>query len=109
MTKLRVPFEKDGNIAYTRYPERDRINKGLIWKDNYEFDDQLKFICFSNTGHSEYVELESVIDGRKYNMRMNYFADCIRRANNGVGPIFSGRWTFHHVGNIYGVKPVEGK
>lgn len=102
--KYKIPFSK--NIDRMLYYVDDNYFN-VEWKDNYIFDDDLKYIGYNGGRSAMTMVLESVNNLRKYYMFWTYFDECIRRDNNSPGPVFHGKWTFIKTGKNYSVKPVE--
>lgn len=102
----KIPFSKHTGEMLSYTWGCDESNPNIDWKDNYVFDDELKYVSYIGGRSSMSMKVESLRDGRRYNMFWTYFDDCIRRDNNGPGPTFSGKWTFVKTGQNYSVKPV---
>ena len=100
---IRVPFDKEGNVLSC-----DNTRYGFpppVWRDNYIFEDTLKFVRFQNMKTSVHVELRSLRDNREYEMFLNELERCIR-LNAISNAEITGQFTFVKRGTNYSVSYV---
>jgi hypothetical protein len=99
MTKgqYKIPFDTDGNLM--GYPEQWR---DIVWRDNYQFDDVLKFDSYYRGRSAAGMFMVSTTTGSHYQMFLRDFEDLINTVIIDHG-VVSGRWTFTKRGANYGI------
>lgn len=113
MKKIMIPFSTyDGRaLSYTgcmpgdAYDERHN-NGRWVWKENYIFDDDLKFDGFHRGCSSAGATFKSLNDGKKYNVFLKDLADIINSDALQSG-IIHGQFTFVKRGYNYGLRYVK--
>lgn len=96
-----IPFDKNGNQLHYPYGYSD-VEK---WKDNYVFEDEIKFINLHRFGVSSvYAQFESTTTGKKFTMFTKDLSDCFNDFVNGK---LKATFTFCKRGQNYGIKVVK--
>lgn len=108
--KTLIPFSTlDGNMcSYTGclpYSTADTArNKGRwIWKENYVFEDELKFKGFYRGCSSAGAKFISLKDGKEYNVFLKDLEQIIT-AKDLCSGVISGQFTFVKRGSNYGIR-----
>lgn len=96
-----IPFDNDGNQKH--YPESW---KGLQWKDNYEFDDELHFTTYGRGRSAAYFIGAMASNGMTVNVFITDFMDLMPHMVHGK---VTGKFSFVKRGQNYGCKLVEAK
>lgn len=114
---MMIPFSThDGNmLSYTGcfpgdYKDEKYNNGRWVWKENYIFEDDLKFDGFYRGCSSAGATFTSLNDGKEYNVFLKDLADIISSDDLRSG-IIHGRFTFVMRGCNYGLRwlqPAEG-
>lgn len=97
--KYQIPFKGDSLLHYT-----DCYHKDVIWKDNYEFLDELEYIEYSRGRSSTIFYFKSKKDSKSYSMFISDFNKVVSKMTNGI---IVGRFTFVKKGSNYGVQMIE--
>ena len=85
----------------------EKYNNGKwVWKENYVFDDDLKFDGFYRGCSSAGAIFKSLNDGKEYNVFLKDLADIIKLDGFRSG-IIHGQFTFVKRGQNYGLRYVE--
>ncbi len=103
---IRVPFDKEGNVL-----SGDNTRYGFpppVWRDNYIFEDTLKFVRFQNMKTSIHAELRSLRDDREYRMFPSELERCIH-LNAISNAEITGQFTFVKRGTNYSVSYVDSE
>lgn len=93
-----IPFDKDGNLM--GYAGDVGSYKPHEWRDNYVFDDVLKFEHFERGRSAAHAIFRSGSNNATYQMFLTHLADVMRGINYGL---LDGRFTFIKKGKNYGV------
>jgi len=90
----------------------ERINNGryitvdeVIWKPNFEFEDKLKYLCYSRGRSSAKIHFQSEATNKKYEMFLTDFDDLMKGQGFNKN-IVEGTFTFCKRGANYGIKLV---
>lgn len=96
MKNYKIPFNSDTNelMAYAGYSEN------VVWKENFEFEDVLKFDCFERGRSAAHAVFKSESTKRRYQMFLTDLADSIEFFSKGT---LTGSFTFKKRGQNYGV------
>ena len=89
------------NLTNGTYIEIEEI----VWKPNYEFEDKLKYLCYSRGRSSAKIHFQSEITNRKYEMFLTDFDDLMKGKGFNKN-IIEGTFTFCKRGANYGIKCV---
>ncbi len=84
-----------------RYIEVDEV----IWKPNYEFEDKLKYLCYSRGRSSAKIHFQSEVTNKKNEMFLTDFDDLMKGQGFNKN-IVEGTFTFCKRGANYGIKLV---
>jgi len=78
--------------------------KGIIWIQNFVFEDTLKVVGLERGRSAARFVLESVTDNKRYPMFMSGILDILKRPRMVIeeGKI-KGYWSFHKKGSNYAV------
>ena len=94
--------EDDSIVWWSGLGDKNTMERyKLHWKDNYEFEDTLKYSGYSRGNSSCTVQFKSVNDGKEYTMFMVELNDCIDKLVDGK---LTGKFTFCKRGQNYGIK-----
>lgn len=102
--QYQIPFTASGDLSASGYAS----SGGIIWKDNFRFTDELEFTGFRHSRSSVQIHLKSVTDGRRYNMSLNDFSQCILE-NLFVSKRINTEFTFAKKGTKYMLTPTTLK
>lgn len=98
--KVQIPFDQQGQLIH-----QDCTRYGIPpyeWRDNYTFQDTLRFDGFSNMKTSVQVKFTSLKDGKRHLMFLSEFARIILENAIHDGNV-SGLFTFAKKGTCYSV------
>ena len=103
--KGRVPFDERGNLLHWAEPDPYDYwpDRGVCWKDAFEFEAALRFVDMRSYGHAKYMVVEDVQTGLRYSMFVRDFVDTVDRAIIDHG-VIAGRWGFRKRGQEFGVE-----
>ena len=93
-----IPFDSKGNmLTYVGGWEQP------VWKDNYEWEDNLEYETFGRGRSAVHIYFKSLITGKKYIMFMTDFHDIVKDMVTGR---ISGTFTYQKRGANYGMRRV---
>ena len=101
MSNWKLLVREDDSIVWWSGMHRYMDKYNLHWKDNYEFEDTLKYSGFSRGTSSCTVQFTSINDGKEYTMFMKELDSCIDKLVDGK---LTGKFTFCKRGENYGIK-----
>ena len=101
MGNWKLLVHEDGKIEWWAGMQKYMDQYNLHWKDNYEFEDTLKYSGFSRGSSSCTVQFKSINDNKEYTMFMKELDDCIDKLIEGK---LTGKFTFCKCGQNYGIK-----
>lgn len=101
MSNWQLLVREDDSIVWWSGMQMYMDKYNLHWKDNYEFEDTLKYSGFSRRTSSCNVQFKSINDNKEYTMFMKELDDCIFNLVEGK---LKGRFTFVKRGENYGIK-----
>jgi hypothetical protein len=108
---IKIPFDKNGNMKdYVGYSYEDMqsenfineyVRENTIWRDNYEFEAELKFTSYGRGRSSATFELQDN-NGIKYNVFMSDMFKIVTTKTITDGKV-NGKWFFRKQGQNYGL------
>lgn len=97
-SEFKVPFDKNGNMLGFQH------DYGIEeWKDNFEFQDEIQFSCFSRGQSSAKAIFNSNLNKKKYFVFLADLGDMLKHGVEENG-IIKGIFTFSKRGQNYGIK-----
>lgn len=100
--EYKIPFDTQGNLL--RRANADWKQPGVLWKDNFEFDDTLIYKTYHSTrSGSIYLEFTSAKTKTRYYMFVKDFDLMLRKHTVKLGYLH-GTFTFRKHGNSFGLK-----
>lgn len=94
-----IPFnEKNQLLHYARH------GSGVVWKDNFEFEDSMAFCGFTRGRSAAHANVKSEKTGQVYTMFLKDLGDAIPYLKDGK---LHGQFTFAKRGTNYGIKYIS--
>jgi hypothetical protein len=94
-----IPFDKNDEMM--NYPESW---ENPIWKDNYEWEDELKYESYGRGRSAAYMIFVSTQTNKTYTMFLTDFDSIVSLLSGGA---LKGTFTFQKRGQNYGVRLVR--
>lgn len=94
--------EFNNNILSGRYIKVNQV----VWKDNYEFEEEMLIEGYSRGRSAANFNLQSTVDKRNYNVFMKDILEIMQNCTISESKV-KAKWTFTKRGANYGIKLVK--